>query len=142
MIRWGLFIGTTSGIVLGLYLWFVEQVTGMRVYTLLMNVDFIPVLGDIDWPVFMEWFFHILISWAIGIIYAYLLMYRLRKTNRNRWLLAVGLTLFAAFTYVPLTILAVKETPGLTDGAAITQWLIGHALYAITLKMSFSRFRT
>ncbi|KHE73269.1 hypothetical protein [Halobacillus sp. BBL2006] len=140
MIRWGIWIGTTSGIVLGMYMWYVELVTGKKIYTLLMNVDFIPVIGNIDWPVVMEWLFHMVISWAIGILYAYVFMHkRLRDTNRNRWLLSIGLTAGAAITYVPLTLLAIKETPALTDEIAILYWLIGHILYAITLKKSFQR---
>lgn len=141
MIRWGLFIGTTSGLVLGLYMWFVEQVTGKRIYTLLMNVDFIPILGEIDWPIFMEWLFHLIISWIIGILFAYAFTYQLKNTNRSRWLSASILSGIAAITYVPLTILAIKETPALTDGVAIFYWLMGHVLYAITLKKSYDRFR-
>ncbi|WP_226576885.1 hypothetical protein [Halobacillus litoralis] len=140
MIRWGFFIGSTSGIVLGLYMWFVEKMTGEKVYTLLMNVDFIPVIGSIDWPVIIEWLFHMIISWAIGIFYAYVFMYRLKATNRRRWLAAILLTAGAATTYVPLTLLAIKETPPVTDGTAITYWLIGHVLYAVTLKRSYDRF--
>jgi hypothetical protein len=140
MIRWGIWIGTTSGIVLGMYMWYVELVTGKKIYTLLMNVDFIPVIGNIEWPIIMEWFFHMVISWAIGVLYAYVFMHRrLRDTNRNRWLLSIGLTAGAATTYVPLTILAIKATPSLTDEIAILYWLIGHVLYAITLKKSFQR---
>ncbi|MCA1022524.1 hypothetical protein [Halobacillus litoralis] len=141
MIRWGLFIGTTSGIVLGLYMWFIEKITGDKVYTLLMNVDFIPWFGSIDWPVLMEWFFHMIISWIIGLVYAWLFMYRLKPTPRNQWMTAALLTAPAAFTYVPLTLLALKETPAVTDGSAIIFWLIGHVLYAVTLKKSFDRFK-
>lgn len=138
MIRWGLFIGTTSGIVLGLYLWFVEQVTGERIYTLLMNVDFIPIIGEIDWPMVIQWLFHMIISWIIGIIYAYALLYCLKDTNLQRWIIAILLTAIAAATYVPLTILAVKDTPELTDSLAVFYWLIGHVLYAVTLKKKVS----
>ncbi|QAS51640.1 hypothetical protein [Halobacillus litoralis] len=140
MIRWGLFIGTSSGIVLGLYMWYVEMVTGKEVYTLLMNVDFIPIIGGIDWPVPLEWFFHLVISWMIGILYAYVFMRKWKETNRNRWKLAIVLTAIAASTYIPLTIFAIKETPALTDWTAILYWLIGHVLYAITLKKSYDRF--
>ncbi|ARI78049.1 hypothetical protein [Halobacillus mangrovi] len=140
MIRWGIWIGSTSGIVLGMYMWYVELVTGKKIYTLLMNVDFIPVIGSIDWPVVMEWLFHMVISWVIGILFAYVFMRkRLKPTNRNQWLLAIILSVVAATTYVPLTILAIKETPALTDGIAILYWLVGHALYAITLKKSYHR---
>ncbi|MBH0228767.1 hypothetical protein [Halobacillus yeomjeoni] len=140
MVRWGLWIGTTSGVVLGMYMWFVELVTGKKVYTLLMNVDFIPVIGGIEWPVIIEWFFHMIISWVIGIIYV-LAFTRgfLKETSRNLWLLSIGLTAFAATTYVPLTLLAIKETPAVTDVEAVIYWLVGHALYAITLRKTYYR---
>ncbi|WP_079480651.1 hypothetical protein [Halobacillus salinus] len=140
MIRWGLWIGTISGIVLGLYMWFVEIATGKKVYTLLMNVDFIPVIGDKDWPVIVEWLFHMIISWMIGILYVYLLKHWIKDTRKNQWGLSVLLTAGASTTYIPLTLLAIKETPALTDGVAILYWLVGHALYAITLKRSYFRF--
>lgn len=140
MVRWGLWIGTASGVVLGMYMWFVELVTGKKVYTLLMNVDFIPVIGSIDWPVAMEWLFHMIISWIIGVVFVRAFAKKvLDETNRNQWLLAIVLTALASTTYVPLTILAIKETPSLTDGAAIGYWLIGHVLYAITLKKTYYR---
>lgn len=140
MIRWGLWIGTISGVILGLYMWFVEMATGKKIYTLLMNVDFIPLIGSIDWPVYMEWLFHMMISWTIGILYVYLLKQRVTNTRRNQWFLSVILSAMAAMTYMPLTRLAIKETPPLTDGVAILYWLIGHILYAITLKRSYFRF--
>ncbi|MBA2174512.1 hypothetical protein H0266_06275 [Halobacillus locisalis] len=140
MIRWGLWIGTLSGIVLGLYMWFVEMATGKKIYTLLMNVDFIPVIGGIDWPVYMEWLFHMIISWIIGVLYVYVLKNWISDTRRNQWRLAIFLTAGASTTYVPLTLLAIKETPALTDGVAIIYWLVGHVLYAITLKKSYYRF--
>ncbi len=140
MIRWGLWIGTLSGIVLGLYMWFVEMATGKKIYTLLMNVDFIPVIGGVDWPVYMEWLFHMIISWIIGVLYVYALKNWISDTIRNQWRLSIFLTAGASTTYVPLTLLAIKETPDLTDGVAITYWLVGHVLYAITLKKSYYRF--
>ncbi|RWZ55171.1 hypothetical protein EQV77_11005 [Halobacillus fulvus] len=140
MVRWGLWIGTISGIVLGVYMWFVELATGKLVYTLLMNVDFIPVIGDIEWPAFIEFLFHMIVSWIIGILFVFTLKHWLEDTNKNQWLLSIVLTAIASTTYVPLTILAIKETPALTDGVAILYWLIGHVLYAVTLKRSYKRF--
>ncbi|SFG00399.1 hypothetical protein SAMN05216353_11816 [Halobacillus alkaliphilus] len=139
MIRWGFWIGTTSGLVLGFYMWLVELVTGEKVYTLLMNVDFIPVIGSIEWPVAIEWLFHLIISWIIGVLYVYAFRRVLKDTKGNRWSLALILSAFAATSYVPLTLLAIKETPALTDGAAILYWLIGHVLYAVVLKISYYR---
>ncbi|MCA1011309.1 hypothetical protein [Halobacillus halophilus] len=139
MIRWGFWIGTTSGLILGFYMWLVELVTGKKVYTLLMNVDFIPVIGSIEWPAAIEWLFHLIISWIIGVLYVYAFRRILKDSRRNRWFLALILSAFAATSYVPLTLLAIKETPALTDGAAILYWLIGHVLYAVVLKISYYR---
>ncbi|MFC7321193.1 hypothetical protein [Halobacillus campisalis] len=139
MFKWGVYIGTTSGIALGLYMWIVELVTEIKVYTLLMNVDFIPVIGDIHWPVYIEWLFHMIISWGIGVLFCYLFMKKIKVTMKRQWIAAFILAGGAATSYFPLTALAIKETPGLFDLTAITYWLIGHAIYAIVLKSSYYR---
>ena len=45
----GLWIGFWSGLILGLLLKWIQSVTGEQVYTLLLNVDFIPLIGDVQW---------------------------------------------------------------------------------------------
>ncbi|WP_173916969.1 hypothetical protein [Halobacillus sp. Marseille-Q1614] len=134
----GFWIGTASGLALGFYMWIIESLTEIKIYTLLMNVDFIPVIGDIDWPVFIEWLFHMIISWGIGIFYCFLLRNRQTNTVRLQWMAAYVLSAIAASTYFPLTILAIKETPSVTNIAAISFWLAGHILYATILKASYS----
>ncbi|MFD1017829.1 hypothetical protein [Thalassobacillus hwangdonensis] len=137
MLKKGIWIGTVSGFALGIFLWLMEEVTGQRVYTLLMNVDFIPVIGDIEWPFFMEWLFHLIISWGIGIVYVYLLKSKMRDDQGHRWSLALTLSTLAALTYFPLTELAIKPTPDLDNLIAITYWTIGHIIYSIVLKISY-----
>ncbi|MCP3026703.1 hypothetical protein [Halobacillus sp. A5] len=138
-VRWGIYAGTTSGLALGMYMWFVELITGVRVYTLLMNVDFIPIVGSIHWPVFMEWLFHMVISWGIGILYCFLFMRRMKAAPNRLWGAAVILSGMAALTYFPLTYLAIKDTPSITDGTAVAYWMAGHLLYAVVLKSSYYR---
>ncbi len=136
MITRGLWAGTVSGLVLGLYLWVAEEITGLKVYTLLMNVDFVPLIKGIEWPWFMEWLFHMSIAWTIGIVYAYLLANMGEIQPIIRWVTAAGVAFIAALSYIPLTLLAVKQTPSLTNGAAIFLWLTGHLLYAVSLKQA------
>ncbi|MFQ3543867.1 hypothetical protein Q7A53_07255 [Halobacillus rhizosphaerae] len=136
MITKGLWAGTVSGLVLGLYMWAAEEITGLKVYTLLMNVDFVPLLQGIEWPWFMEWLFHMSIAWTIGIVYAYLLAKMSENKTITRWVTAGGLAFLAALSYIPLTLLAVKQTPSLTSGAAVFLWLIGHLLYAGSLRLA------
>ncbi|WP_101843462.1 hypothetical protein [Halobacillus sp. Marseille-P3879] len=138
-VKWGIYIGTTSGLALGIYMWFAELITGKRVYTLLMNVDFIPFLGEVNWPVFVEWLFHLVVSWAAGILFCYLFMKKIKITMMRQWIAAFVLSGAAALSYFPLTVLAMKQTPSLTDGEAIALWAVGHMIYAIVLKSSYYR---
>ncbi len=72
MLRLGISIGMLSGIILGLCLKWIEWLTGKQVYTLLLNVDFIPIIGPIQWPEWVEFVFHLLIAVAIGIVFVYI----------------------------------------------------------------------
>ncbi|WP_058308155.1 hypothetical protein [Gracilibacillus massiliensis] len=128
-------IGTIAGFVLGLFLWWMEIMTGEKVYTLLLNVDFI--FQEIALPLWIEWLFHLIISWIL--VYIYLILLPVCKTMVSRWLVILILSFFAASSYIPLTILAIKETPALTNEIAILIWLIGHFFYGLCVYI-FSNF--
>lgn len=68
----GLWIGFWSGLILGLLLKWIQSVTGEQVYTLLLNVDFIPLIGDVPWSEITEFIFHMSISLIIGVVFVYL----------------------------------------------------------------------
>nr|WP_239534232.1 hypothetical protein [Thalassobacillus pellis] len=119
---------------MGAFLWLSETVTGKKVYTLLLNVDFLPVIGKVEWPVFIEWLFHMVISWAIGILYAWLILYCCLDDHLHKWLLSLGFAALAAATYFPLTLHAEKETSSVHDWTALLLWLAGHVVYAALLK--------
>lgn len=133
MIKKGLWLGIATGLILGVVLWLVEAVTGEKVYTLLMNIDFIPVLGDIEWPVWMEWVFHLLLSWAIAIVYLAWIRFQTEGETSARWATSLLLSVMAAITYFPLTDLAIKETPPIDDVSAIFYWFTAHFIYAVSL---------
>ena len=61
MVR-GSFAGFISGLFLGLFLKVIQHQFGIKVYTLLLNVDYIPVLKEIKFPEIIEFSFHLLIS--------------------------------------------------------------------------------
>lgn len=125
-----LWLGTATGFILASVLWLIEKLTGSKVYTLLLNIDFIPVMGAIEWPIWMEWFFHIIIAWIIAYLYIW---WTTNKSVKMKWLTSFVLTVGAALSYFPLTLLAIKETPPVTDGTAIFYWLIGHLFFAVSL---------
>ncbi|GAE93604.1 hypothetical protein JCM21714_2702 [Gracilibacillus boraciitolerans JCM 21714] len=108
-------IGTISGSVLGGLLWLIEESTGEKVYTLLLNVDFI--FKDKLLPIWLEWFFHLFISWVI--VYIFLVIQSIWKALSIQLLFILCLSLIAASSYFPLTILAIKETPSITNIEAI-----------------------
>ncbi|MCA1062223.1 hypothetical protein QTG56_18935 [Rossellomorea sp. AcN35-11] len=128
----GTVIGLVSGTLLGLFLKGMQSITGILVYVLLLNVDFIPVIGDIDWSEWMEFVFHLSISCIIGIGFA-VLMDRMKISRSGAWLLSFLLTAPTVLLYFPLSYLAIKDVPGLWDREAIMLWTAGHILYALSL---------
>ncbi|PAF21466.1 hypothetical protein CHH49_11245 [Terribacillus saccharophilus] len=120
-------IGGISGIALSAWMYLWQQITASKVYTLLLNVDFIPFIRYVEWNEYMLNFFHIIISWAIVLVY-YLWK---KKIGRNRWLIAIGLSLCTACVYFPLSLLANQPVPAVDDWLAIIIWFSGHLLYGL-----------
>ncbi|PFA68902.1 hypothetical protein CN378_05320 [Bacillus sp. AFS015802] len=131
-IRAGTAVGIISGIILGLFLKWMQGLTGIKVYILLLNVDFIPVFASKHLPESLEFFFHLLISCVIGVAFVYLLE-KLTISSKGAWLLSLLLTFPTVFLYFPLSYMAVKEVPGMLNGTAILLWTAGHLVYALSL---------
>lgn len=138
----GTIIGLVSGTLLGLFLKWMQVLTGIKVYVLLLNVDFIPGFGEIEWPEWMEFLFHLVISCLIGVVFVYMMDW-LNVSGKGSWILAFVLTVPTVFLYFPLSYLAIKDVPGLMYGEAIMLWTGGYLLYALTLpplyNLSFAR---
>ncbi|MDL4842893.1 hypothetical protein [Aquibacillus rhizosphaerae] len=128
-----LFAGTVAGLILAIFLFVIEWITGNRVYTLLMNVDF--VINDI--PLILEWLLHMTISWGISLIFVVLIRMKTYPSIKIQWSIVCILSGLASLSYFPLTIIAKKETPSVLDMEAIFYWLIGHILYAIIFMKVF-----
>ncbi|WP_347861192.1 hypothetical protein U0355_10945 [Salimicrobium sp. PL1-032A] len=137
----GAWIGTIAGVALGSFMYAIEKIFGLSLYTLLMNVDFIPGIRHAMGNPALEWLLHLSVSWVIGIMFVSILHYSSRQTSPFRYLLSGILSLGAAATYVPLTILAIQPTPSVTDGRALAYWLIGHGIYGYVLVFSYDNLR-
>ncbi|SDJ44263.1 hypothetical protein [Salimicrobium halophilum] len=133
----GTWIGTIAGVALGSFMYAIEKIFGLSVYTLLLNVDFIPGLRHAMGNPALEWLLHLIVSWVIGILFVYVLHHWNKQTSPFRYVLSGILSLGAASTYVPLTILAIQPTPSITDKEAVSYWLIGHGIYAYVLVWSY-----
>ncbi|MDT2047488.1 MULTISPECIES: hypothetical protein [Bacillaceae] len=129
----GMVVGVISGTVLGLILKWIEQLTSKKVYTLLLNVDFIPFIGDIKWSEWIEFCFHLVIAVVIGIVFMWI-QNRFHYLSSGRMLIvAIFLTLPTIPLYFPLTALAIKDTPRIDDMLAFFYWTVGHILFALSL---------
>jgi hypothetical protein len=137
VLRLGISIGMLSGIILGLCLKWIEWLTGKQVYTLLLNVDFIPIIGPIQWPEWVEFVFHLLIAAAIGIVFVYIVGKLINMSIRKIVLCSFLLTLPTIPLYFPLTLLALKPTPAVDDAVAIFYWTAGHLVFTAALVFGY-----
>ena len=129
-----LYIGVLSGILLGLLLKVIESVSQIRVYTLLLNVDFIPLIGQVEWSEPMEFLFHVVISICIAFAFIFLAdILKLQTSLPKLWLLSLILCLPTLGLYFILSSLAIKEVPAWNDWLAFTYWTIAHLIYAWVL---------
>lgn len=133
-----IFIGVISGIVLGLLLKWIESVSGVGVYVLLLNVDFIPIIGPIEWPELMEFIFHVLISIIIAFVFIYVVVrLKTRDSFIKCWIISFILCLPNFGLYFLLSELAIKEVPAWNDWLAFTYWSIAHFVYTLILPILF-----
>ncbi|MGR3763711.1 hypothetical protein [Rossellomorea sp. NS-SX7] len=132
----GVGIGIASGIVLGVFLKLLQSLTGIKVYVLLLNVDFIPYIGDIQWNEWAEFMFHLIISCLIGFVFVFLID-QIHLSGKEVWVLAFALTLPAFLLYFPLSTLAIKDVPEANDPSGISLWFIGHLVYAVSLPLFY-----
>lgn len=123
--------GIAAGILLGLFLKIIEHITTLKVYTLLLNVDYVPVLKELKLPELIEFALHLVISVLLSILLAIFL--KSKNWSRGRSLSWVSLVcLTVGLLLYPTTVLS-NRTPELIDLAALLFWLVGHLLYGIAL---------
>ncbi|MGN7411506.1 hypothetical protein [Paenibacillus sp. SAF-068] len=122
----GILTGLLSGVVLGFFLKVIQGYTGEQVYTLLLNIDFVPGLPP-TLPEFIEFSLHLVVSVVIGIFYVW-------WVQRKGHPMFKGVLLGAASSllYIPLSPLS-SRVPDLYDVAAILYWIVGHLLFGIVL---------
>ncbi len=136
----GLSIGVISGFILGFFLKGVQITTGSKVYTLLLNVDFVPIIGQRNWPEWIEFTFHLVISCIIGVIYIWMTTRDFRFQLKN-WKVAFIVWTSTSLLFIPLTFLSLKTVPEVDDPYSISWWIFGHFIYSISLISASYSFR-
>lgn len=130
-----LIIGVITSFVLGFFLKLLEVITNLKVYTLLLNIDFIPVIGDINFPESIEFLFHIIISICIAFIFNALI--KKYKWNWQGILFHVSLgNMLIGLLIYPITLLS-DRTPPLFSIFSLNFWLLGHLIYGIAMSLLF-----
>ncbi|MCK6074790.1 hypothetical protein [Paenibacillus silvae] len=122
----GIITGLISGVSLGFFLKAVQALTGEKVYTLLLNIDFVPGLPA-HLPEWLEFSLHLGMSVVIGIFYIWWI-------NRSGHPLSRGICLGAvsSLLYIPLAPLSTR-VPDLNDVGAVLYWTAGHIVFGAVL---------
>ena len=123
--------GLLAGFLLGFLLKFVQEASGLLVYTLLMNVDYIPVLKHFQFPEWIEFSFHLIISVAIGLL---VMVIAVKQNWPSQWLFyyTIIINICIAVMIYPTTLLSTR-TPPLLSVPSIAVWISAHLLYGIVL---------
>ncbi|WP_078381038.1 hypothetical protein [Sutcliffiella halmapala] len=137
MILRGTLSGLASGFIMGFFIRGLEAVSSKKIYILLLNIDFIPYLGKQHFSEAVEFTFHLFISLIIGIVFAWMINKYSIHSKAKQFVLALCLTLPTVFLYFPLTELAIKETPAVTDIYSFSLWTIGHLIFACLLPVFY-----
>lgn len=127
-------IGLITGFILNYYFKLIEWLTGDKVYTLLLNVDYFPVLKNYVFPEWIEISFHMIVSLVLAGTYAFLWT----KWKRP-FLYTVATALLIGLLIYPTTGFS-DRTPKVTDFSALFWWQTGHLIYGLTLAWLLQRF--
>ncbi|WP_431027212.1 hypothetical protein [Lysinibacillus sp. LZ02] len=126
-----------AGIFLGLLMKWMQYVTGYKIYTLLMNVDYIPILKEYTFPGWVEFTFHLIIA----VILAYVIVWIAWKKSFTRKQLisfTVIVNIVIAIALYPTTTLS-DRTPPLLSFPSFGLWLVAHIAYGVVLGILLAR---
>jgi hypothetical protein len=119
--------GLISGVFLGLFLKVVEKSTSLKVYTLLLNVDYVPIIQRFELAEIIEFSIHLFISVVMSMGLLFFLNKKYIPTNKRILIIVLFSLVIGIFLY-PTTLLS-DRTPSISDLPALGFWLLGHSLY-------------
>lgn len=122
----GIITGMVTGVFLGFFLKSVQALSGEKVYTLLLNIDFVPGLPA-HLPEWFEFSLHLAVSIVIGIFYIWWI-----KCSGRPIIRGIILGAISSLLYIPLAPLS-PRVPDLNDTGAILYWVAGHLLFGTLL---------
>lgn len=133
-----LIIGIVSSFVIGLYFKAIEFLFGIKVYTLLLNIDYFPILKKFEFHEVIEFSFHILVSIVIvGLLIIFKI--KLNWSSRQTSITVILVSLIIGMLIYPTTALSTR-TPNFISITAFSHWIIGHFLFGIAVALCFKLF--
>ncbi|WP_313237144.1 hypothetical protein [Sporosarcina ureae] len=134
----GTWIGIITGIFLAVFLKALQSITGHKVYTLLLNVDYIPIIKEYAFPEVIEVFFHLIVSVVLCIMLVMLYNKSSGFIRKHAILfpflvnVAIGLVLYPTTSFS-------DRTPNVTNMVSLFWWIAGHAVYGFFVGLLISR---
>ncbi|PLS16542.1 hypothetical protein CVD28_15775 [Bacillus sp. M6-12] len=125
--------GLLAGTILGMMMKYVQHITEKEIYTLLLNVDFIPFLDNQNFGEPIEFIFHLAISFLLGGGYCILIASSKTEAMSGRIRLAISVTIPAILLYFPLSVLAEVPIVNSNDLHSFYYWMLCHLIFALLL---------
>ncbi len=130
--------GLISGLFLAAALKIVEYITRFKVYTLLLNVDYIPYINTFVFPELVEVGFHLIVSFVLAIFLYLLIVYRKISSRKKIIFLCTFVCFIIGAALFPTTIFS-DRTPAFTSIPSFSYWIAGHIMYGYILGILFAR---
>ncbi|MCQ4086453.1 hypothetical protein [Saccharibacillus sp. JS10] len=130
-----LIAGLFSGILLGLMLKAVQSFSGHKVYRLLLNADYVPVLKEFRLSEFTEFVIHLVISAVLVVVLGIFWQYLSYRPNQSAYTARKVIAGTALISMVigaalyPRTLLSSGGTPPINSVPAWFWWLFAHSMY-------------
>ena len=128
--------GLLTGIFLTLFFKIVQYITGYKVYILLLNVDYIPLINYFHYPELIEVCFHLVISVSLSIILASIVLRIKITSTKSLFTFYLSMCLLIGLFLFPTTAFSTR-TPSISSMPSLLYWLLGHALYGYFLAFLF-----
>lgn len=122
-----LWIGIVTGTIFGLLLKAMQALSGKEVYTLLLNVDYIPWFRDRVFHEVTEFSFHLVVS-VVVVFVLYWIFKKMRLAHKLiPYMLTNGFIAAMLFTTTSFS----SRTPDVLDTDAFGWWMLAHLIYGL-----------
>ncbi|WP_438298173.1 hypothetical protein [Sporosarcina sp. FA15] len=133
--------GLISGLFLAALLKIIEHITRFKVYTLLLNVDYIPYIKTFVFPELVEVGFHLIVSIALSICLYLMIINGKISSSRKIIVLCTFVSFIIGVAIFPTTTFS-DRTPAFTSIPSFSYWIVGHIMYGCIMVILFARYLT